>query len=83
MLFYMRTTLNPDDRLYQAARIRATSEGETVTQVIRDALKECLHHPQPQRSGYKLCRLTQKGRLLPKVNHDDRTSLCEATDGRG
>ena len=82
MLFCMRTTFNLDDRLYQAAKIRATSEGTTVTQVIQDALKEFLHKPTPVRSKYKLRWPTQKGRLLPGVNLDDRTSLYDAMDGR-
>ena len=84
MLFCMRTTLNLDDRLYQAAKIRATSEGTTVTQVIQDALTEFLHNkPNATRSRYKLRWPTQKGRLLPGVNPDDRTSLYDAMDGRG
>ena len=82
MLLCMRTTLNLDDHLYQAAKIRATSEGTTVTQVIQDALKEFLHRPNPTRSTYKLRWPTQKGRLLPGVNPDDRTSLYDAMDGR-
>ena len=82
MLFCMRTTLNLDDRLYQAAKIRAASEGTTVTKVIQDALKEFLHRPNPARSKYKLHWPTQKGRLLPGVNPDDRNSLYDAMDGR-
>ena len=82
MLLCMRTTLNLDDRLYQAAKIKAASEGTTVTQVIQDALKEFLHRPNQTRSKYKLRWPTQKGRLLPGVNPDDRTSLYDAMDGR-
>ena len=82
MLFCMRTTLNLDDRLYRAAKIRATSEGMTVTQVIQEALKEFLHRPNQTRSKYKLRWPTQKGQLLPGVNPDDRTSLYDAMDGR-
>lgn len=82
MLSRMRTTLNLDDRLYQAAKIRATSEGTTVTQVIQDAMKEFLHRPNATRSQYKLRWPTQKGRLLPGVNPDDRTSLYDVMDGR-
>lgn len=82
MLFCMRTTFNLDDRLYQAAKIRAASEGTTVTQVIQDALREFLYRPGPRRSKYKLRWPTQKGRLLPGVNPDDRTSLYDAMDGR-
>ena len=78
----MRTTLNLDDRLYQAAKILATSEGTTVTQVIQDALKEFLHKPQAKSSTYKLRWPTQKGQILPGVNPDERTSLYDAMDGR-
>ena len=82
MLFCMRTTLNLDDRLYQAAKIRATSEGTTVTKVIQDALKEFLHRPNATRAQYKLRWPTQKGHLLPGVNPNDRASLYDAMDGR-
>ena len=82
MLFCMRTTLNLDDRLYQAAKIRATLEGTTVTQVIQDALKEFLHRPNAMHSRYKLRWPTQKGHLLPGVNPNDRASLYDAMDGR-
>lgn len=82
MLFCMRTTLNLDDRLYQAAKIRATSEGTTVTKIIQDALKEFLHRTDPASPRYKLRWPTQKGQLLPGVNPDDRVSLYDAMDGR-
>ena len=83
MFFCMRTTLNLDDRLYQDAKIRATSEGTTVTKVIQDALKEFLHRPNVTRSRYKLRWPTQKGRLLPGVNPDDRASLYDAMAVKG
>ena len=83
MFFCMRTTLNLDDRLYQDAKIRATSEGTTVTKVIQDALKEFLHRPNATRSPYKLRWPTQKGQLLPGVNPDDRASLYDAMAVKG
>jgi len=80
MLICMRTTLNLDDRLYKEAKMRATHEGKTVTQLIQDALKEFLHKPPVKRSHYKLRWPTQKGHLVPGVNPDDRTSLYDAMD---
>jgi plasmid stability protein len=77
----MRTTLNLDDKLYQAVKVRAVSEGKTVTSVIQEALRAFLLSPKEARS-YKLRWVTKRGKLLPGINPDDRDSLYEAMDGR-
>ena len=38
----MKTTLNFDDRLIRAARMRAAQDGETLTRLIERALRDYL-----------------------------------------
>jgi hypothetical protein len=78
----MRTTLNLDERLYQAAKIRAASEGKTVTSLIQEALRAFLLKPKKQSHSFKFQWVTKRGKLLPGINPDDRDSLYEAMDGR-
>lgn len=82
MLLCMRTTLNLDDPLYQEAKVRAASEGKTVTSVIQEALREFLRRPKKRKTEYRLRWTTCKGQLRPGVNPDDRTSLYDIMEDR-
>lgn len=46
----MRTTLNIPDALYRSVRVRAASDGRTVTSVVEEALRRLLddHETRPQ-----------------------------------
>lgn len=51
MLSHMRTTLNLHDDLYRAVKVRAATDGRTVTSVVEEALRtlldEHLVEPEP------------------------------------
>lgn len=51
MLPHMRTTLNLSDELYRAVKVRAATDGRTVTSVVEEALRtmlaEHLAEPRP------------------------------------
>jgi hypothetical protein len=78
----MRTTLDVDDRLLDAARRRAADRGTTLTAFVEQALAAALA-PHPHGPGrYKLRWKTHRGRLLPGIDIADRDSLFDAMDGR-
>ncbi len=81
MLLCMRTTLNIDDHLYQAAKVKAAKEGKTLTRVVEEALREHVA-PSGASKPFKLKVITERGELLPGVNIDDRDSLYEIMEGR-
>jgi len=78
----VRTTLNLDEKLYQAAKLRAAAEGKTVTSILQEALRAFLLRPQKSARAFKLRWVTKRGKLLPGINPDDRDSLYEALEGR-
>ncbi len=77
----MRTTLNIDEDLYRAAKIKAAQEGKTLTRIVEEALREHLRPPKPSKR-FRLKVITERGELLPGVNIDDRDSLYEIMEGR-
>ena len=77
----MKTTLNFDDRLIKAAKVRAAEEGETLTRLIERAIRNYLEPTVCPEPPFKLELLTKQGRLLPGVNLDDRKSLYDIMDG--
>ncbi|MCH8186505.1 MAG: hypothetical protein IH862_10435 [Chloroflexi bacterium] len=77
----MRTTLDIDDHLYQAAKVKAAKEGKTLTRVVEEALMQHLNPPNPSKR-FSLRVITKRGELLPGVNIDDRDSLYEIMEGR-
>jgi len=78
----MRTTLDLDDKLLDAARRRAADQGATLTAFVEEALAAALA-PRPRgRVPYKLRWKTHRGRLLPGIDITDRDSLFDAMDGR-
>ena len=82
MLLCMRTTLNIDEDIYRAAKVKAAQEGKTLTRVVEEALREHLNPATPVKP-FKLNVITMRGELLPGVNIDDRDSLYEIMEGRG
>lgn len=50
MLFCMRTTLDLDDELVRAAKLRALQERRSLTSLIEDGLRALLH-ATPERVG--------------------------------
>ena len=79
--YVMRTTIEINDELLRQAKRRAADEGTPLRTVIEAALRAYLSR-QTRRTRFKLSWRTEKGRLLPGVNLDDRDALFEVMEGR-
>lgn len=82
MLICMRTTLNIDDRLGRAARLRAAEEGTTLTALIERALRRELSGADAGESRIPLPVVTGDG-LAPGVDLADNRALLELMDPPG
>lgn len=69
------------DDLLRRAKKRAADEGVPLRDLVEDALRRYLSGPQ-KRGAYKLRWGTERGRLQPGVNLDDRDALFDLMDGR-
>lgn len=78
----MKTTLNFNNRLIQAAKIRAVEEGDTLTQLIERALRDYLQAPHDPAQPFRVTLLTKRGRPVAGVDTDNRDSLYEKMEGR-
>jgi hypothetical protein len=79
----MRTTVRLDDDLLRAAKTTAAATGQTLTQVIEDALRESLGRRDRATNRRRFVVRTFKGNgLLPGVDLDDSAALLELMDRR-
>ena len=78
----MKTTLDLDDNILRAARVRAAETGETLTCFIENALRNHLAPISSQRTDFRLNLLVKRGRPVPGVTLDDRDSLYEKMENR-
>jgi hypothetical protein len=74
----VKTTLNLDDALMEAARERARRLGVTLTALIADALRRTLAEPPP--AEYRLELPVTQGRRMPTVDIDSNAALEEYLD---
>jgi hypothetical protein len=74
----VKTTLNLDDALMQAARERAQRMGVTLTALISDALRRALAEPAP--AEFWLDLPVTRGRRMPTVDIDSNAALEEYLD---
>jgi Arc/MetJ family transcription regulator len=81
MLMCMRTTIDIADELLRLAKKRAADEGLTLRAIVEAALRGYLTRRRPD-AGYRLRWSTERGRLLPGVDLDDRSALFDVLDGR-
>jgi hypothetical protein len=77
----MRTTIDISDELFRQAKRKAAEEGIPLREVVDAALRGYLSR-RPTRKGYRLRWKTDRGRILPGVDLDDRGSLFDLMDGR-
>ncbi len=76
VIWFMKTTLNLDDRLMRAAKRLAAERGVTLTSVVEDALRASLEeHPPTKRA--RLHFPTVAGERVPDVDLGDRDALYE------
>ena len=76
-LLDMKTTIDIEDRLYQAAMKRAEQGERTFSDMVEVALRVYLRDPLP----FELWWITTRGKLKPGINIDSRESLYDAMDG--
>ena len=81
ILLCMRTTIDISDELFRQAKKRAADEGIPLREVVDAALRGYLSK-RSKASSYKLSWRTERGRLQPGVNLDDRDSLFDLMGGR-
>ena len=77
----MRTTLDLSDELLREAKKRAADEQIPLREVVENALRRYLTGRRRQ-GKYQLRWSTERGRVQPGVDLDDRDSLFDAMGGR-
>jgi plasmid stability protein len=78
----MRTTLELDDELLEAAKQRAADEGKTLDAVVEEALAATLPPRPEEPKPYKLqWKVHRGGSVLPGVDIANRDSLYDIMDG--
>jgi hypothetical protein len=78
----MRTTLNLDDRLVEAAKRRAARERTTLTAVIDAALRQYLAPARRPSRPFRLDLKVRSTKALPGVDLEDRGALYDLMEGR-
>jgi len=81
MLLCMRTTIDLNDEVFRAAKRRALEEQRPLREIVEAALRAYLGKAAPK-GAYKLRWRTERGRVLPGVNLEDRDALWDAMEGR-
>jgi len=75
----MRTTLNLDDQLLDAARHRAIEDKVSLARVVEGALRESLS--KPLRTNETVCLITASGiGVKPGIDLDDGRGLLDIMD---
>ena len=77
----MKITLDFDEGLIRAAKVRAAENGESLTRLIERAIRQYLQPPRRAEEPFKLKLVTKKTRTLPGVDIADRNSLYDIMDG--
>jgi hypothetical protein len=80
MLPCMRTTVEIADDLLRRAKTKAAEIGVPLREIVESALRDYLSD-KPKDSAYKFHWTTEKGKLLPGADLDDRNSLFDVMDG--
>ena len=75
-----RTTISLDNDLHRGLRRRATQEGCTFRDLVNRLLRAAL--AAPARGPYRLRWRTERGKIQPGVDLDDRDALFDLMDGR-
>ena len=70
-----------NDELMRQAKQHAADRGVTLREVIETALRALLQHATPA-GGYTLQWRTERGRLMPGVELDNRDRLFDLMEGR-
>lgn len=76
----MRTTITIDDELYRRAKARAARTGQTVSQVIEDAVREALRPHGRGAAPLRALPVFRGGGLRPGVDLTDNAALRDVMD---
>jgi len=79
MVFHMKTTLIIPDPLFRELKLRATRRGETLSNVVAEALRRGLAREAP---AVRLPPLPRFKMGRARVDISDRDALYEAMEGR-
>jgi len=78
----MRTTININEPLLRAAKLRAAKSHRTLTSVIEDALRLSLEPKTPATRTRKITiPASGSGGLMPGVDLDDNGALLDRMEG--
>ena len=77
----MKTTLDLDDRILRAAKLRADETGQTLSQLMENALRDHLATANSGSGDFRLQLLIKHGQPVPGVTVDDRDALHEKMEG--
>lgn len=77
----METTLDLDDRILRAAKLRADETGQTLSQLMENALRDHLATANSGSGDFRLQLLIKHGQPVPGVTVDDRDALYEKMEG--
>ena len=79
MLLRMRTTIDIPDPLFRMAKERAAETGVSLREIVLLALRAHLGAGRPARYVFRW--RSERGRLLPGVDVNDRHSLYDLLEG--
>ena len=82
MGIHMKTTLNINNQILRAAKVRAAETGQTLTRLIETALRDHLASTSRGQPDFRLQLLVKRGRPVPGVTVNDRDALYETMEGR-
>jgi Arc/MetJ family transcription regulator len=77
----MRTTVDINDELLRAAKLRAAQQKTSLKAVIEHALRRHLGH-RDHSEEYRLSWAVEDGEMAPGVDLTDRDALFDLMDGR-
>lgn len=77
-----QTTLNLDDNILRAAKVRAAETGETLPRFSESAWRSHLASTFSERADFRWNVLVKRGRPVLGVTVDDRDALYEKMENR-
>jgi ABC-type iron transport system FetAB permease component len=76
----MRTTVTISEQLYRAAKARAATTSQTVSEVIEDAVREALRPKAPSAKEIGELPVFGGSGALPGIDLADRSALLDAME---
>lgn len=77
MMLDVRTTINISERIYREAKARAAKTGQSVSQLIEDAVREALRAKPSQKNATAALPTFGGSGVLPGVDLSDSRALLD------